>query len=191
MSSFVKVALAQELEKRYGSEPLKDDPQRGRRCLQDLGQFQDEDIRNLAQVLKDSFVQVNSDIEDNTPDCKFSGTTCSVVVTRGPQLISANAGDSRAIVVDKDGNARALSRDHKPDCPDEHARIMASGGRVRPLINQQAGVEMGPARVWLKELEVPGLAMSRSLGDQVAQSVGVSPEPGKLVLRSFSDLVFY
>lgn len=38
---------------------------------------------------------------------------------------------------------------------------------------------MGPARVWLKELEVPGLAMSRSLGDQVAQSVGVSPEPGK------------
>lgn len=36
---------------------------------------------------------------------------------------------------------------------------------------------MGPARVWLKELEVPGLAMSRSLGDQVAQSVGVSPEP--------------
>ena len=38
---------------------------------------------------------------------------------------------------------------------------------------------MGPARVWLKDLEVPGLAMSRSLGDYVAQSVGVSPEPGK------------
>jgi serine/threonine protein phosphatase PrpC len=137
----------------------------------------DDDLRNLAQVLKDSFVQVNYDIEDNTPDCKFSGTTCSIVLTRGPQLISANAGDSRAIIVDKDGRARALSRDHKPDTPEEHQRIIARGGRVRPLINQQAGVEMGPARVWLKELEVPGLAMSRSLGDQVAQSVGVSPEP--------------
>lgn len=137
----------------------------------------DEDLKNLALVLKEAFVQVNADVEDNTPDCKFSGTTCSIVLTRGPQLISANSGDSRAIVVDKDGNARPLSRDHKPDCPDEHARILASGGRVRPLINQQAGVEMGPARVWLKELEVPGLAMSRSLGDYVAQSVGVTPEP--------------
>jgi len=31
--------------------------------------------------------------------------------------------------------------------------------------------------VWLQENEVPGLAMSRSLGDYVAQSVGVSPIP--------------
>lgn len=103
--------------------------------MQDPNQIGDDDIKNLAQVLKDAFVQVNADIEDNTPDCKFSGTTCSIVLTRGPQLISANAGDSRAIVVDKDGKPRALSRDHKPDSPDEHARIMASGGRVRPLIN--------------------------------------------------------
>ena len=36
---------------------------------------------------------------------------------------------------------------------------------------------VGPARVWLSDVEVPGLAMSRSLGDYVAQSVGVSPEP--------------
>lgn len=40
---------------------------------------------------------------------------------------------------------------------------------------------MGPARVWLQEVDVPGLAMSRSLGDYVAQSVGVSPEPGKFI----------
>lgn len=32
-------------------------------------------------------------------------------------------------------------------------------------------------RVWLKDEEVPGLAMSRSLGDKVAQSVGVIPNP--------------
>ena len=38
---------------------------------------------------------------------------------------------------------------------------------------------MGPNRVWLKDAELPGLAMSRSLGDYVAQSVGVIPEPGK------------
>lgn len=84
VSSFVKVALAQELEKRYGSEPLKDDPECGKQWVQDVEQMPDEDLRNLAQVLKDAFVQVNADVEDNTPDCKFSGTTCSIVLTRGP-----------------------------------------------------------------------------------------------------------
>jgi serine/threonine protein phosphatase PrpC len=32
---------------------------------------------------------------------------------------------------------------------------------------------MGPQRVWIKDEEVPGLAMSRSFGDKVAASVGV------------------
>jgi len=36
---------------------------------------------------------------------------------------------------------------------------------------------MGPSRVWLKNEDVPGLAMSRSLGDYVAHSVGVIPDP--------------
>ena len=36
---------------------------------------------------------------------------------------------------------------------------------------------MGPQRVWLKEEEVPGLAMTRSFGDRVAATVGVISEP--------------
>ena len=32
-------------------------------------------------------------------------------------------------------------------------------------------------RVWLKEQDAPGLAMSRSLGDLVAHSIGVSTSP--------------
>ncbi len=35
----------------------------------------------------------------------------------------------------------------------------------------------GPPRVWLGHMDVPGLAMSRSLGDAVAHSAGVSSEP--------------
>lgn len=35
---------------------------------------------------------------------------------------------------------------------------------------------MGPQRVWLPQEDIPGLAMSRSLGDRVAHSVGVSCE---------------
>ncbi len=40
---------------------------------------------------------------------------------------------------------------------------------------------MGPKRVWLLKEDVPGLAMSRSIGDFVAQSVGVIAEPGNSI----------
>lgn len=39
------------------------------------------------------------------------------------------------------------------------------------------GQPVGPDRVWLPTSWVPGLAMSRALGDAVAHSVGVSSEP--------------
>ena len=45
------------------------------------------------------------------------------------QLIVANAGDSRCVLC-RSGEASALSRDHKPTDPDEHARIAAAGGFV-------------------------------------------------------------
>ena len=36
---------------------------------------------------------------------------------------------------------------------------------------------MGPSRVWLLNEDIPGLAMSRSIGDLVAVSAGVTCEP--------------
>ena len=36
---------------------------------------------------------------------------------------------------------------------------------------------MGPERIWLKDNEIPGLAMTRSFGDSIAHSVGVISEP--------------
>jgi serine/threonine protein phosphatase PrpC len=120
-------------------------------------------------TLKDCFLQVNIDVKDNVPNCHFSGTTCSIILIRGSQLVSANAGDSRSICVDAHGQCRQLSRDHKPNCRDEKQRILSRGGRIRPLLNHQmGGIEVGPHRVWLMDHEMPGLAMSRSLGDYVA-----------------------
>ena len=71
-----------------------------------------------------------------------------------------------------------MSRDHKPDAKDEKERIIQCNGRV-DTFREPNGDPIGPARVWLKTENVPGLAMSRSIGDFVAASVGVSPEPGK------------
>jgi hypothetical protein len=36
--------------------------------------------------------------------------------------------------------------------------------------------------VWLANEDIPGLAMTRSFGDEVAARVGVTCEPGKLFI---------
>ena len=45
---------------------------------------------------------------------------------------------------------------------------MAKGGRIEAFKDNVTGEDMGPKRVWLQDEEVPGLAMSRSLGDYVS-----------------------
>lgn len=138
------------------------------------------------KALTESFVTVNNELDYVPFDCQFSGTTCCTILFKGNKLISANSGDSRAIVVRNSPTQSAkgvtsiqveqLTRDHKPDEQDEYARIMERGGRVEAFKDLN-GEPMGPMRVWVQNEDVPGLAMSRSLGDKVAQSVGVIPTP--------------
>ena len=47
------------------------------------------------------------------------------------------------------------------------------GGRVEPFKGSD-GKYIGPLRVWMKNENIPGLAMTRSIGDFVAQSIGVT-----------------
>lgn len=69
-------------------------------------------------------------------DVRFSGSTCVSLLTYGRKLYVANVGDSRAIMVqaspegDKKCTCYALSRDHKPDDPEESKRILAHNGRI-------------------------------------------------------------
>ena len=72
----------------------------------------------------------------------------------------------------------ALTRDHKPSCKDEAKRVMREGGRIEPYKDPNTGEFIGPLRVWLKEQPVPGLAMTRSIGDDKGTSVGVDYRPG-------------
>lgn len=91
----------------------------------------------------------------------------------------ANVGDSRTSIAYRDENGKIvgvnLTIDHKPDLPEEKARIQRAGGRVF-AVEYDDGID-GPSRVWLGHMDVPGLAMSRSLGDAVAHTAGVSSEP--------------
>jgi hypothetical protein len=40
------------------------------------------------------------------------------------------------------------------------------------------GDHIGPLRVWLKNEDIPGLAMTRSMGDIAGSMAGVIAEPG-------------
>lgn len=105
-----------------------------------------------------------------------SGCTCVTIYCRDNRMYVANVGDSRAVMAYKDGDAylaKQITRDHKPDDPEEQARIESWGGFVCPP--HEEGLS---ARVYLdKEFTMIGLAMSRSIGDHAVKKVGVIPEP--------------
>ena len=88
-------------------------------------------------------------------NCNYSGTTVVTVMIKDDNLICANVGDSRAVlasykpieakmtaregvaIVDEERMkwiSHPLSRDHKPDIPEEKERINISGGRVSSYI---------------------------------------------------------
>lgn len=128
---------------------------------------------NSQSSLQTTFSSLSQTIKaSNRFDSNSSGSTCVLVVINSDKIYCANCGDSRAIMLSgKNGSIISLSRDHKPDLPDERRRIEQQGGRVDRVYG------MGPFRVWLKNENYPGLAMSRSIGDGVAHSVGVSDIP--------------
>ena len=100
------------------------------------------------------------------------GTTSTVCYMHGPDIWTACSGDSRAVKgARKDGCvvAHDLCHDHKPDLPEERARIVARGGTVTD------GGAGRPSRVWAHGRI--GLAMSRSIGDGECKGVGVIPDP--------------
>jgi serine/threonine protein phosphatase PrpC len=136
---------------------------------------------NIYNIIEDVFIDTNCKLGNSDRiDTLFSGSTCVSLIYTPEKLICANVGDSRAVIgkcVNGEWISHNLSRDHKPCDIDELARIKKRGGRVEPL-REEDGEFVGPNRVWLKEDDIPGLAMSRSFGDRVAASVGVIAEPG-------------
>merc|ERR1712003_71467 len=134
---------------------------------------------NMKLAVADSIAKVEKDLLKNYRiDAEFSGTTLSMGIIRDNHLTGVNIGDSRVILgKEKDGRLIAVevTHDHKPDSPKEKERILASGGRVF-AVEYDDGID-GPPRVWLGHMDVPGLAMSRSLGDVVAHTAGVISEP--------------
>ena len=90
--------------------------------------------------------------------------------------ILASVKEKRQSFIDHKINSIQLTRDQKPEDPEELERITKAGGRVQRLVDN-LGNNIGPYRVWEQSTNVPGLAMSRSIGDLLAKRMGVVSTP--------------
>mmetsp|Transcript_20755 Transcript_20755/g.50921 ORF Transcript_20755/g.50921 Transcript_20755/m.50921 type:complete len:373 (-) Transcript_20755:444-1562(-) len=156
VSSFVKMALPQHLA---GHPEIR---------------------TNTEKAIFEATASMVTELERTSINMTFSGTTAIYAVKAGNRLYVANIGDSRCAIGRKGADGKivaiGLSEDHKPDNPEEKRRILEAGGRVEPLPGMP-GEDCGPNRVWLRNVDVPGLAMSRSIGDKISQKVGVISVP--------------
>ncbi len=140
------------------------------------------DISSVAKELfRESFSYMEMKLLNNESiETELSGTTCISVLFCTDKIITANVGDSRAIkgkcLEDNKWEYELLSRDHKPSEKDEAERIYNSNGEVHPFKDEE-GNFVGPDRVWILNKDLPGLAMSRSFGDQMASKAGVVSVP--------------
>lgn len=104
---------------------------------------------NIRESLKHAF----QDIHDQMPEKESysTGSTGLVILCNGVDTLwVANTGDSRA-VMNKKQRCVILSRDHKPDVPEEKQRIENAGGFI---------AHVGVWRV------LGELAVSRAIGDK-------------------------
>ena len=138
----------------------------------------------ISKNLKESFYKLDNDLLKTKQafDTEKSGSTACLGILNYKNLILANIGDSRAILCSYNNNfwkSSQLTKDHKPKDKSEYKRIINSGGVVSRMINlEKDGEEIGPFRVWDKTQDKgPGLAMSRSIGDGHAKTLGVLAEP--------------
>lgn len=139
-----------------------------------------------CDIISDTFVRaarcVTEKLTASGMDISVSGTTAVAMLVCDRDVFLANIGDSRAVIaqfneIENQYILHCETRDHKPDAPDERQRIEANNGRV---------FEWGSFRVWLQDVDMPGLAMSRSFGDAVAKTVGVTSDPDVTIVDRVS-----
>ncbi|KAG9348328.1 hypothetical protein JZ751_002063 [Albula glossodonta] len=121
-------------------------------------------VLSYPAILEQHILSVDKEmLEKLSASYDEAGTTCLIALLSDKELTVANVGDSRGVLCDKDGNAIALSHDHKPYQLKERKRIKRAGGFIS----------------FNGSWRVQGiLAMSRSLGDYPLKNLNVIiPDP--------------
>ena len=130
-------------------------------------------------------MNIHDSLSSQGIDTRYSGSTLSLAIF-SDDLIVSNVGDSQIILGSLQAsiknqqvwNTKLLSKIHCPKDREEAQRISKAGGRI---------TWGEPNRIWLRGEDVPGLTVTRSIGDTVAGQIGVIPEPfiDRIHLNSF------
>ena len=111
----------------------------GGKCSKEISQSLPLNLRenpaypaDMEKALKESFWTTDhSYLEEAKKKGIKDGSTALLSVVYGPNLYVANAGDCRAILLDKKFEITVLSREHVPTIPEEKARIEKGGHSVK------------------------------------------------------------
>ncbi|KAH1057087.1 hypothetical protein J1N35_035152 [Gossypium stocksii] len=154
-----------------------------------------------------AYLTTSTQLHADSLDDSMSGTTAITVLVRGRTIYVANSGDSRAVIAQKRGKeivAVDLSIDQTPFRVDEMERVKLCGARVLTLDQIEGlknpdvqcwGTEEGddgdPPRLWVPNGMYPGTAFTRSIGDSIAETIGVVANPEIVVLELTEDHPFF
>lgn len=137
---------------------------------------------NFINYIIECFKSADIDMtKQSNFDYYSSGTTCNLVIQLNKNLICANVGNSRGIIIyDTNGNnnrgIHQISTDHIPELPQEYQRIIYKGGMV-DRFTDKSGRKYGHYRIYKKGQETPAIHISRALGDFDAKGCGVISVP--------------
>ncbi|XP_057447185.1 protein phosphatase 2C and cyclic nucleotide-binding/kinase domain-containing protein isoform X2 [Lotus japonicus] len=154
-----------------------------------------------------AFLTTNSQLHADVLDDSMSGTTAITVLVRGKTMYVANCGDSRAVIAERRGKdivAVDLSVDQTPFRNDELERVKLCGARVLTL-DQIEGLkdpdvqcwgteeddDGDPPRLWVPNGMYPGTAFTRSIGDSIAETIGVVANPEIVVFELTQNHPFF
>lgn len=162
--------------------------------LQNAHMFDEKPKETLIHMLE----LCDKELHQEEIEYELSGSTAVIVLLSNNSIHTASLGDSRAILgtisdmsfalpapqskfhrhftVGRVLKPIPLTIDQKPNHEEEYVRIRSAGGIVE-RITDVMGNTIGPYRVWKPQCDLPGLAMSRSIGDGVGKTIGVISTP--------------
>lgn len=139
--------------------------------------------KDWEQALKQAFQEAQDDLkafcELHGVNIEASGAAGSVLVLEDQTIHCAHIGDARIMLGSwnrRDSRMIHCTKDHKPDLPEEKARLHAAGSEVREI-------DPGNHRIYLPGSSFPGLTMSRAFGDTACAGVSVEPEYHQFLMQ--------
>jgi serine/threonine protein phosphatase PrpC len=124
-------------------------------------------IKNKYAFINKLISECNNSLVNNSDyQCNLSGSTCLLIFIIENNLICANIGNSRAILLEKT-ELLQLSIDQTLSDPEEIKRILQKGGKVKQ-INK---------KIILENANNNDFEISRSIGDKKLKNIGIIYEP--------------